>query len=55
MKDDLISNIEIINRNIHLDYKNTILNFNNKVNIDSEIFLIISADFENTMTKKPNI
>jgi len=55
MKDKLLSNIEIINENVHLDYKNTKKKFDNKVNIDSEIFLIISADFENPITKTSKI
>jgi hypothetical protein len=45
IKNTIIDNIEIINKNVHKDLKNTIVNYTNKFNINSEIMLIIHADF----------
>ena len=50
IKNTTIDNIEIINKNVHKDLNNTIVNYTNKFNINSEIMLIISADFD---TNKP--
>jgi len=46
LKKDLLSNIEIINKNVHKDLNNTIINYTNKFDINSEIMLIIHADFD---------
>jgi hypothetical protein len=46
MKNNILKNINIINSTIHLDKKNTILNYSEKVKKDSEILLIINADFK---------
>jgi hypothetical protein len=45
MKKQIIENIEIINKNVHKDLNNTIINYTNKFDINSEIMLIIQADF----------
>ena len=41
------TNIKIINNNVHKDLNNTIINFNSKFEYDSEILLLIYADFNN--------
>jgi hypothetical protein len=41
----LLDNIEIINKNVHKDFNNTLVSYTNKFNINSEIMLIIQADF----------
>jgi len=45
-KNIIKNNIEIINKNVHKDLNNTIVNYTNKFDINSEIMLIIQADFE---------
>lgn len=47
IKNTIINNIEDINKNVHKDLNNTIiyLNYTNKFEINSEIMLIIHADF----------
>ena len=45
IKKYILNNIDIINNNVHKDFNNTIINYNNKVDINSEIMLIIHADF----------
>jgi hypothetical protein len=42
----IIDNIEIINKNVNKDFNNTIVNYTNKFDINSEIMLIIHADFD---------
>jgi hypothetical protein len=44
-KNIIKDNIEIINKNVHKDLNNTIVNYTNKFDINSEIMLIIQADF----------
>jgi hypothetical protein len=46
MKNNILKNINIINSTVHLNKKNTILNYSEKVKKDSEILLIINADFK---------
>jgi hypothetical protein len=46
VKKHLLSNIEIINKNVHKDLNNTIINYRNKFDINSEILLIIHSDFD---------
>lgn len=46
MKKQIIQNIKIINKNVHKDLNNTIINYTNKFDINSEIMLIIHADFD---------
>jgi hypothetical protein len=46
LKKIIIDNIEIINKNVHKDFNNTIVNYTNKFDINSEILLIIHADFD---------
>lgn len=41
----MLKNIEIINKSVHKDFNNTIISYNNKFDINSEIMLIIHADF----------
>ena len=36
----------LINKNVHKDLNNTIINYTNKFDINSEIMLIIHADFD---------
>ena len=38
--------IKVINENVYKDLDNTIINFNTKVDVNSEIMLLILADFE---------
>lgn len=45
IKNTIINNIEDINKNVHKDLNNTIINYTNKFDINSEIMLIIHADF----------
>ena len=45
IKRRVISCIENINNNVHKDFNNTIINYTDKVNINTEIMLIIHADF----------
>jgi hypothetical protein len=45
IKNTMINNIKIINKNVHKDLNNTIINYTNKFDINSEIMLIIHADF----------
>jgi LAGLIDADG endonuclease/Cytochrome C and Quinol oxidase polypeptide I len=46
IKKNIIDNIEIINKNVHKDLNNTIINYTNKFDINTEIMLIIHADFD---------
>jgi LAGLIDADG endonuclease/Cytochrome C and Quinol oxidase polypeptide I len=46
LKKVIIDNIEIINKNVHKDLNNTIINYTNKFDINAEILLIIHADFD---------
>jgi hypothetical protein len=45
IKNTIIDNIKIINKNVHKDLNNTKINYTNKFDINSEIMLIIHADF----------
>jgi Cytochrome C and Quinol oxidase polypeptide I/LAGLIDADG endonuclease len=45
IKNIIIENTETINKNVHKDLNNTIINYTNKFDINSEILLIIHADF----------
>uniref|UniRef100_UPI0020280F8E hypothetical protein n=1 Tax=Russula rosea TaxID=176822 RepID=UPI0020280F8E len=45
IKNTIIGNIEIINKNVHKDLNNTKINFTKNFDINSEIMLIIHADF----------
>lgn len=45
IKNIIIDNIKNINKNVHKDLNNTIVNYTNKFDINSEIMLIIHADF----------
>lgn len=45
IKNIIIENTETINKNVHKDLNNTIINYTNKFDINSEIMLIIHADF----------
>jgi hypothetical protein len=45
-KNVITDNIEIINKNVHKDLNIKIVNYTNKFDINSEIMLIIQADFE---------
>jgi hypothetical protein len=47
IKKQINNNIKIINKNVHKDLNNTIINYTNKFDINSEIMLIIHADFMN--------
>jgi hypothetical protein len=38
--------IKVINKNVHTDLNNTIINFNTKVDLNSEMMLLIYADFD---------
>ena len=58
------NSIKVINENVYKDLNNTIINFDTKVNIDYEIMLIITADFDsmdsdfnnfNSMINKKNV
>jgi hypothetical protein len=46
IQNTIIDNIEIINKNVHKDLNNSIVNYTNKFDIKSEIMLIVHADFE---------
>jgi hypothetical protein len=46
IKKQINNNIKIINKNVHKDLNNTIINYTNKFDINSEIMLIIHADFD---------
>jgi hypothetical protein len=46
IKKQINNNIKIINQNVHKDLNNTIINYKNKFDINSEIMLIIHADFD---------
>jgi hypothetical protein len=46
IKKVIMDNIEIINNNVHKDFNNTIVNFTNKFDVNSEILLMIHADFD---------
>ena len=46
--------IKIINSNVHKDLNNTIVNFKIKFEYDSEIMLIIYADYSNLRTPGPS-
>jgi LAGLIDADG endonuclease/Cytochrome C and Quinol oxidase polypeptide I len=54
IKKDLINNIEIINNNVQKDFNNSIISFRDKFDIDSEIMLIIYADFSEKMNNLKN-
>jgi hypothetical protein len=45
-KNQIIENIKIINSLVDKDFNNTIINFENKIDKDSEIMLIIHAEFD---------
>ena len=51
-KNGIINNIQIINKNVHKDLNNTIVNYTNKFDINSEIMLIIHADFDTNKEPK---
>jgi hypothetical protein len=46
LKKQINKNIKIINNNVHKDLNNTIINYTNKFDINSEIMLIIHAEFD---------
>ena len=46
IKKQINNNIKIINKNVHKDLNQTIVNYTNKFDINSEIMLIIHADFK---------
>jgi len=46
IKKQINNNINIINNNVHKDLNNTIINYTNKFDINSEIMLIIHAEFD---------
>ena len=46
IKVDINNSIKVINENVYKDLNNTIINFDTKVDINSEIMLIINADFD---------
>lgn len=46
IKKQINNNIKIINKNVHKDLNQTIINYTNKFDINSEIMLIIHADFD---------
>ncbi len=52
LKKIIIDNFEIINKNEYKDFNNTIVNYTNKFEINSEILLIIHADFDLIELKK---
>ena len=41
-----INNNKLINENIYKDWNNTIINFDSKIDVDYEIMLIITAEFD---------
>ena len=45
-KNQIYINIKNINKNVHKDTNNTIINYTEKVDINSELILIINADFD---------
>jgi hypothetical protein len=44
-KNHIINNIKIINKNVNKDFNNTIINYTKKFDINSEIMLIVHAEF----------
>jgi hypothetical protein len=46
IKLDINNSIKVINENVYKDLDNTIINFNTKVDVNSEIMLVILADFD---------
>jgi hypothetical protein len=52
IKNTIIDNSEIINKNVHKDLNNTIVNYTNKFDINSEIMLIIHAEFDKIDSNK---
>jgi LAGLIDADG DNA endonuclease family protein len=52
IKNTIIGNIEIINKNVHKDLNNTKINYTKKFYFNSEIMLIIHADFYKPDYKK---
>jgi hypothetical protein len=50
IKKHFIKNIEIINNNVHKDLKFIIINYKNKFDVNSEIMLMIHADFDKIET-----
>jgi L-ribulose-5-phosphate 3-epimerase UlaE len=46
IKKQIYRNINNINDNVHKDFNNTILNYTNKFDTNSEILLVIHADFD---------
>jgi hypothetical protein len=46
IKKYIIENIKIINKNVHKDLNNTIINYTKQFDSNSEIMLIIHADFD---------
>jgi hypothetical protein len=46
IKNTIKNNIEIINKNVHKDFNNTLVSYTDKFNYNSEIMLIIHADFD---------
>lgn len=46
IKLEINKEIKVINKNVHKDLNNTIINFNTKVDLNSEIMLLIYADFD---------
>jgi hypothetical protein len=51
----ILKNINIINKNVHKDLNNAIINYTNKFDINSEIMLIIHADFDEIKSFKNKI
>jgi hypothetical protein len=47
IKKDMKENINRINKTIKLDFNNNRINFNKKVETNSELILVITADFTN--------
>ena len=46
IKKGINNNIKLINENIYKDWNNTIINFDSKIDVDYEIMLIITAEFD---------
>jgi len=55
MKNQIINNIELINNLVDKDFNNTIVNYKTKFEINSEIMLIIHAEFDNEKMNFPII
>lgn len=53
IKLDINNSIKVINANVYKDLDNTIINFNTKLDVNSEIMLVIKADFD-TMASEFN-